>query len=96
MPTELIAAISSSPTFRSAIRRCCENGTTVRLVSAVKNVIAGASRNIHWFASRGTMSSFSSIFTASAIVCSSPCGPTRIGPSRTCRSASTFRSISTM
>ena len=41
---------------------------------------------------RGMMSSLISSFRASAKGCSRPCGPTRIGPSRTCMCARTLRS----
>jgi hypothetical protein len=56
----------------------------------------GASVNTKRSARAGVMSSFSSSLMASAIGCSTPCGPTRIGPSRTCTHAITFRSSSTI
>ena len=56
----------------------------------------GASVNTHRSARAGVMSSFSSSLMASAIGCSAPCGPTRIGPSRTCTHAMTLRSRSVM
>jgi hypothetical protein len=40
------------------------------------------------------MSSFIISFSASAIGCSSPCGPTRYGPMRDCMRAANFRSSS--
>src|SRR5690348_12845707 len=42
------------------------------------------------------MSSLSRSLSASAIGCNKPCGPTRIGPRRTWKSASTLRSTSVM
>src|ERR1700693_1930152 len=58
--------------------------------------ISGANQKIILSASSGIMSSLMSSFSASAIGCSNPCGPTRMGPSRACMSAMTFRSINTM
>ncbi len=58
--------------------------------------ISGAIQKITLSASSGMMSSLISSFTASAIGCSKPCGPTRMGPSRACMSAMTLRSIKTM
>src|ERR1700675_2793382 len=58
--------------------------------------IRGANQKIALSASSGMMSSLINSFTASAIGCSNPCGPTRMGPSRACMSAMTFRSIKTM
>jgi hypothetical protein len=42
----------------------------------------------------GTMSSFIISLSASAIGCSSPCGPTRYGPIRDCIRAANLRSSS--
>src|SRR5579872_6395918 len=58
--------------------------------------MSGANQKMALSASSGIMSSLMSSFTASAIGCSRPCGPTRIGPRRACMSAMTLRSISTM
>src|SRR5580692_575604 len=58
--------------------------------------ISGANQKIILSASSGMMSSLIRSFTASAIGCSNPCGPTRMGPSRACMSAMTLRSINTM
>src|ERR1700722_9115325 len=58
--------------------------------------ISGANQKIILSASSGMMSSLIKSFTASAIGCSNPCGPTRMGPSRACMSAITLRSIKTM
>src|SRR5580692_3532060 len=58
--------------------------------------ISGANQKIILSASSGMMSSLIKSFTASAIGCNNPCGPTRMGPSRACMSAMTLRSIRTM
>ena len=58
--------------------------------------ISGANQKIALSASSGMMSSLIKSFSASAMGCSNPCGPTRMGPSRACMSAMTFRSIKTM
>jgi len=71
-------------------------GSTVKAVSPVIVEIMGANQKIALSASDGMMSSFSRSLSASASGCSSPCGPTRMGPSRTWKSASTLRSTSTM
>jgi hypothetical protein len=52
--------------------------------------------NTHLSARVGVMSSFNINFTASAIGCRMPWGPTRIGPSLDCAHAITFRSSSTI
>src|ERR1051326_1750661 len=64
--------------------------------SAVNVEMTGANQNSALSDSVGTMSSLSSNLSASAIGCSSPWGPTRMGPRRTWKSARTFRSTSTM
>src|SRR5579862_3807626 len=58
--------------------------------------ISGANQKMALSASSGMMSSLMSNLTASAMGCSKPCGPTRIGPSRACMSAMILRSINTM
>jgi hypothetical protein len=56
----------------------------------------GAAVNTHLSARTGVMSSLIISFTASAIGCRMPYGPTRIGPRRDCVQAMTLRSSSTM
>jgi len=56
----------------------------------------GAAVNTHRSARTGVMSSLIISLMASAIGCSTPYGPTRIGPSRDCAHAITLRSSSTM
>ncbi len=72
------------------------NGSTAKAVSPVKVEITGANQKMAWSASVGMMSSLSISLSASAMGCSRPCGPTRMGPRRTWKSASTLRSTSTM
>ena len=96
MPTADVAEITSSPTFTSATKIFEPNGITANAVSAVIVEMHGANQKITLSESAGIMSSLSSSFNASAIGCSSPCGPTRIGPRRTWKSASTLRSTSTI
>src|SRR5438093_1186965 len=52
--------------------------------SAAPTESTGASQKTSLSALSGMMSSLMSNFTASAIGCNKPCGPTRIGPSRAC------------
>ena len=53
----------------------------------------GASRNAQRTASRGITSSLTRSFTTSAIGCSRPHGPTRLGPMRNWMKPSTLRSM---
>ena len=68
------------------------NGTTTNTVNAASTTMNGATQKTILSASAGMMSSLRSSFRASAIGCRSPCGPTRIGPSRTCMCARILRS----
>ena len=61
-----------------------ENGTTAQAASAGPMASTGASRNRPLLAPAGMMISFISSFSPSAIGCSQPLGPTRLGPMRTC------------
>src|SRR5215471_2919783 len=94
MPTADIAMITRIPTFTSATNRYWLNGRTAKEVSAVNVEMTGAIQKIERSASVGIMSSFSRSLRASAMGCSRPCGPTRMGPRRTWKSASTLRSTS--
>ena len=96
MPTADIAEITSRPTFTSATKIALANGITAKALSAVMVEMQGANQKMALSDSAGMMSSLSSSFKASAMGCSSPCGPTRMGPSRTWKSASTLRSTSTI
>src|ERR1700688_2704745 len=85
-----------SPTFRAAIWNQGPIASADMASIAAVTEISGANQKIILSASSGMMSSLMSNFSASAIGCSNPCGPTRMGPSRACMSAMTFRSIKTM
>src|SRR6202166_358177 len=85
-----------SPTFRSAIWNQGPIASADMASIAAVTEISGANQKIILSASSGMMSSLLKSFSASAIDCSNPCGPTRMGPSRACMSAMTFRSIKTM
>ena len=73
-----------------------ENGTTAKASRAGPSASAGARVKTNRSARRGITSSLMRSFRTSAIGWSSPCGPTRLGPSRTCMNAMTFRSSSVM
>ncbi len=78
--------------FMSVIACVGPKGTTTNTVNAASTTMNGAIQKTTASASAGMMSSFSSSLMASAIGCSNPCGPTRIGPSRTCMCARILRS----
>ena len=94
IPTADMAEITSSPTFTSATKMFFANGRTAKAVSAVMVETHGANQKMALSASAGMMSSLSSSLKASAMGCSRPCGPTRMGPRRTWKSARTLRSTS--
>jgi hypothetical protein len=60
------------------------NGTTAHAAIATVRVITGASTNKTLSAPDGMMISLNTSFMPSAIGCSKPSGPTRLGPMRTC------------
>src|ERR1035441_9475477 len=95
-PTADVAEITSSPTFTSATKMFRANGRTAKAVSPVIVETHGANQKIALSASVGMMSSLSSSLRASAMGYTNPCGPTRMGPRRTWKSASSLRSTSTM
>ena len=78
------------------------NGITAKVSSAGTKDIAGASRNSTLSAWAGSVSSLSRFLSPSAAGWNSPCGPTRLGPRRSCiqaqmrRSASVSRATPTM
>src|ERR1043166_913482 len=82
----------------SGPKRCTvgPNGITAYTISAGTIEMIGAAVKTHRSAFVGVMSSFNINLIASAIGCSTPYGPTRIGPSRDCAHAITLRSSSTM
>ncbi len=71
-------------------------GMTAKAISAGTSTMIGAAVNTALSTRTGVMSSFRKSFSTSAIGWRMPCGPTRIGPRRTCTQACTFRSSSTM
>ena len=68
------------------------NGTTANVTSAGITASIGASAKRIWFASAGMNSSLKKSFSTSAIGCSSPSGPTRLGPMRACMWPAILRS----
>ena len=67
-------------------------GTIAKAANALATASMGAAPNSTRSASRGTRSSLKRSFTPSAKLWSSPCHPTRIGPSRSWTCAATLRS----
>ena len=80
------------PIFMSVMAWVGPNGTATKVVKAASTTTNGATQKITASASAGMMSSLSNSLMASAMGCIKPCGPTRIGPSRTCMCARIFRS----
>src|SRR5205814_4188449 len=74
--------------------RDSENGITAHAASAGASDNIGAIKNSQRFAPVGTTISLNSILSTSANGCSSPSGPTRLGPMRTCIQPMTLRSAS--
>src|SRR6185369_3921652 len=92
-PTLETASTSSKPIFTSAITaQSGPNGTTEKTMNADATAMYGAKKKIQRSALSGMKSSFTSSLMPSAIGCSNPHGPTRIGPSRACINADIFRS----
>lgn len=67
-------------------------GSGVQMVSAIVKARMGAIINIEIEDVRGRNGSFVNSFTASAIGCNRPYGPTMLGPLRNCIYPKTFRS----
>lgn len=67
-------------------------GSGVQMVSAIVRAKIGAIINIEIDDVRGRSGSFVNSFTASAIGCNNPYGPTMFGPLRNCIYPKTFRS----
>ena len=76
----------------SASTTPASNGITAHAISASVKVIIGAIRNTPLFAPDGMIVSFRNSLSPSAKVCSSPNGPTTLGPRRSCIAAQTLRS----
>ena len=68
------------------------NGITAQATRLRVKVRIGATMNTTRLAPLGITVSLMSSFSPSAIGCSSPNGPTTLGPLRSCENASTLRS----
>jgi len=76
----------------SAITRPSPKGITAQPIMASVKVMIGARMKTTLLAPVGKMVSFIKSFTASAIGCKRPMGPTTIGPWRSCMAPITLRS----
>src|SRR5512133_4376927 len=94
-PTEPIPSTKTRPTLKCTAWIPGENGTNASATKVAAKQSSGARWKMKWSASSGVMFSLLSSFRPSASVCSRPCGPTRIGPSRCWTCAATLRSIQT-
>src|SRR5688500_135195 len=82
-PTLETANTSSNPMLTSAMTaQSGPNGITEKTMNAEATAMYGAKKKIQRSAFSGMKSSLVKSFRPSAIGCSSPHGPTRIGPSR--------------
>jgi hypothetical protein len=75
--------ISSRPALTLASTASGPNGIATQAARAGMIAITGPSRNRPGLAAEGLMISLVSSLSASAIGCSRPSGPTRLGPWRT-------------
>src|SRR5690348_16727826 len=92
-PTLETASTSSNPIFTSAITaQSGPKGTTEKTMNAEATAMYGAKKKIQRSALSGMKSSLTSSLMPSAIGCSKPHGPTRIGPSLACMNADIFLS----
>src|SRR5687768_14739857 len=92
-PTLDTASTSSSPMLTSAMTaQSGPNGITEKTMNAEATAMYGAKKKIQRSAFSGMKSSLVKSFRPSAIGCSNPHGPTRIGPSRACINAEILRS----
>ena len=91
-PIDEIAITNSRPALMLPTALLGPNGITAHAAKAGMIAIIGAIRNRPLLAFAGTMISFSNSFRTSANGCSSPRGPTRFGPIRTCIQPITLRS----
>src|SRR2546430_192208 len=98
-PTDATDTMYSRPTLMSVMNRFTSrpnirtvgpNGMTAYTINAGTIEMIGAAVNTHRSARTGVMSSLIISFTASAIGCRIPYGPTRIGPRRDCAQAITL------
>src|SRR5678816_901667 len=87
-PTLETASTKSKPMFTSAITaQSGPKGMTEKTMNAEATAMYGAKKKIQRSAVSGMKSSLVNSLRPSAIGCSSPHGPTRIGPSRACINA---------
>src|SRR5438105_1005622 len=91
--SEPTAIRNSTPTFKSASTIRSPKGITANTTMVGTNTTMGASQNSMRSALRVVIGSLNSSFRASATGCSSPLGPTRLGPIRFCIRPTTRRSI---
>src|SRR5271165_6929497 len=91
-PSDETPSMNRMPMFISVTACVGPNGTTRNVVNAVIVTTTGALQKTSLSALAGMMSSLMSSFSASANGCSSPCGPTRMGPRRICMCARILRS----
>ncbi len=87
-----MAITYSSPALTSASTTPGANGITAHAASAGMMTMTGARKNSTLSACAGVMTSLVISFSASAIGCSSPSGPTRLGPTRMCIQPISLRS----
>ena len=80
------------PTLMSVSTTPTSNGTTAHTINAVVKVMIGAIRNRPLFELDGMMVSLRNTFSPSAKLCSSPNGPTTLGPRRSANAAQILRS----
>ena len=80
------------PTLRSAITQPSLTGMTAQATRASTKVSIGAMMNSTLLAPDGMMVSLVISFSASAIGCKRPNGPTTLGPLRICMAPITLRS----
>src|SRR3984885_3588139 len=91
-PSDDMARRNRIPILRSAITNPGANGTTANDIRAVATTMAGARTKTGLSAKGGIQSSLVNSLIESATICPSPKGPTRLGPSLSCHSASSRRS----
>src|SRR5688572_24766423 len=89
---EEMARKNRMPMFRSATPSPGANGMVAKMNMHGSRKTMGARLYTGLSAAVGTTSSFIISFTASAIGCRIPCGPTRYGPMRDCMRAANLRS----
>ncbi len=90
---ESTAKTNSTPVSRFAKCHVGEKPMTRYAMNEGTKMSNGARRNSHLSAVAGRKSSLVNSFTTSIDVWKTPHGPTRFGPMRRCRWASTFRSM---